>query len=157
MTTSTDNAGVIARPPLLYLLALIAFLLLRWQWPLPIVSQTTAMLVAGIALGTLSVGLGLWGRAVLLSSGTNLDPKATTTAIVTDGPYRFTRNPIYVALAGLLLGFTLGFDDWWGAIVLMPLLAVMHGGVILREENYLERKFGKEYREYKVRVARYLG
>jgi protein-S-isoprenylcysteine O-methyltransferase Ste14 len=157
MTTSTDNSGVIARPPLLYLLALIAFFLLRWQWPLPIASQTTAMILAGIVLGVLSIGLGLWGRATLLASGTNVDPKATTTAIVTDGPYRFTRNPIYVALAGLLLGFTLGFDDWWGVVVLVPLLAVMHVGVILREESYLERKFGDGYRQYKVRVARYLG
>jgi protein-S-isoprenylcysteine O-methyltransferase Ste14 len=157
MTTSTDNAGVIARPPLLYLAALIAFFLLRWQLPLPIVAQTAAMMVAGVVLGTLSIGLGVWGRATLLAGGTNLDPMATTTAIVAGGPYRFTRNPIYVALAGLFLGFTLGFNDWWGVVVLLPLLAVMHGGVVLREEHYLERKFGDEYRQYQSRVARYLG
>ena len=79
------------------------------------------------------------------------------TAIVTAGPFRYTRNPIYVGFAFLFLGFTVGLNSWWGLAVLVPLLAVMHVGVILREERYLAGKFGAQYLQYKSHVARYIG
>jgi len=76
---------------------------------------------------------------------------------VTAGAFGYTRNPIYVGLVVLFLGFTIGLNSWWDLAVLVPLLAVMHVGVILREERYLERKFGDQYRQYRSRVARYVG
>jgi protein-S-isoprenylcysteine O-methyltransferase Ste14 len=154
---STNHAGVIARPPILYLGGLIALVVLRWFWPAPIVASATLALYLGLTLGVLALCLGLWAILTMRAAGTNVDPHKESTTIVTAGPFGYTRNPIYVGLAVLLLGFTIGLNSWWGLAVLVPLLAVMHVGVILREERYLERKFGDQYRQYRSRVARYVG
>jgi protein-S-isoprenylcysteine O-methyltransferase Ste14 len=158
MTNARDNAGVITRPPILYLGALVIFLGLRWLWPAPIVGgHGTAMIVVGAVFGALAIALAIWGRNTLVAGGTNVDPMQPSTAIVSGGPYRFTRNPLYVSMTLLYLGFTLAFDTWWGLVVLVPLLAVMHLGVVRREERYLEAKFGDTYLRYKASVPRYLG
>ena len=90
------------------------------------------------------------------AAGTNVRPSLPATAIVTTGPFRFSRNPLYCSLTLLYLGLTAIFNTWWGLIVLVPLLLVMHFGVVLREERYLERKFGDTYRQYRMSVRRYL-
>jgi protein-S-isoprenylcysteine O-methyltransferase Ste14 len=152
--TGADNAGVIVRPPLLYAVALAAMLALRWLWPLPIFSG--AAFRSGLALVALAVGLLIWGRQTLVTGGTNVDPSLPSTAVVTSGPYRFSRNPLYMGLAVVYLGLTLALDTWWGIILLALVLIVMHRGVIQREERYLERKFGEGYRQYRAAVRRYL-
>jgi protein-S-isoprenylcysteine O-methyltransferase Ste14 len=146
--TGADNAGVIVRPPLLYAVALAAML------ALPIFSG--AAFWPGLALVALAVGLLIWGRQTLVTGGTNVDPSLPSTAVVTSGPYRFSRNPLYMGLAVVYLGLTLALDTWWGIILLAPVLIVMHQGVIQREERYLERKFGDGYRQYRAAVRRYL-
>jgi len=90
------------------------------------------------------------------AAGTNVNPSLPTTSIVTSGPFRLSRNPLYVAVTLLYFGLILALNTWWGIIMLIPLLIIMHFGVVLREERYLEEKFGDEYRRYKARVARYL-
>jgi protein-S-isoprenylcysteine O-methyltransferase Ste14 len=152
--TGADNAGVIVRPPLLYAVALATMLALRWLWPLPIFSG--AAFWPGLALVALAVGLLIWGRQTLVTGGTNVDPSLPSTAVVTSGPYRFSRNPLYMGLAVVYLGLTLALDTWWGIILLALVLIVMHRGVIQREERYLERKFGDGYRQYRAAVRRYL-
>ena len=149
-----DNAGVIVRPPLLYAAALGAMLVLRWRWPLPILGG--AGLWPGLALVLLAVGLLIWGRRTLVAGGTNVDPSLPSTAVVTSGPYRLSRNPLYVGLALVYLGLTLALDAWWGIVLLALVLLVMHRGVIRREERYLEQKFGDGYRQYRSAVRRYL-
>ncbi len=149
-----DNAGVVVRPPLLYAAALGAMLVLRWLWPLPILGR--AALWPGLALVALAVGLLVWGRQTLVAGGTNVDPSLPSTAIVTSGPYRFSRNPLYVGLALFYFGLTLALDSWWGIVLLAPVLIVMHRGVIQHEERYLEQKFGDGYRQYRAAVRRYL-
>jgi protein-S-isoprenylcysteine O-methyltransferase Ste14 len=150
-----DNAGVLVRPPLLYLAALLILLLLRWLWPLPIFDHA-GILWPGVALMVVSVAFGVWGRTTLARAGTSVNPGRPTTTIVASGPYRWSRNPLYVCLAFLFLGITLTLNTWWGILVLVPVLALMHFGVILREERYLDRKFGEIYRDYRSRVRRYL-
>ncbi len=152
-----DNPGVIVRPPILYLGALIFLIALRWFWPAPILANASLALDAGIALGIVALALGLWAVVTMRSAGTNIDPGKESTTIVTAGPFRYTRNPIYVGFDLLFIGFTLALNDWWGLIVLLPLLVVMHVGVIRREERYLEQKFGGDYLRYKSDVARYVG
>lgn len=152
--TGADNAGVIVRPPLLYAVALAAMLALRWLWPLPIFSG--AAFWPGLALVALAVGLLIWGRQTLVADGTNVDPSLPSTAVVTSGPYRFSRNPLYMGLAVVYLGLTLALDTWWGMVLLALVLIVMHRGVIQREERYLDRKFGDGYRQYRAAVRRYL-
>ena len=155
MDESADHPDVVALPPLLYLAAFLVVLLLRWIRPWPILPPH---LVPWVGIGLLLVGLaiGIPGRLALRSAGTSVKPTQPTTAIVMRGPYRFTRNPLYVGLTCFFVGLTLAFDTGWGFVVLVPLLVVMHFGVVRREESYLERKFGEEYRQYRGRVRRYL-
>ena len=155
MATSADNPGVVVRPPLLYGAAFVVVLVLRWFWPMPIFGHAVA-LWPGLALGVLGVGIAIWGRRMMQVAGTNINPALPTTAIVTSGPFRFSRNPLYLAATLLYLGLTLAFNTWWGIVVLVPFLIIMHRGVVLREERYLERKFGDSYRRYRSKVSRYL-
>jgi protein-S-isoprenylcysteine O-methyltransferase Ste14 len=150
-----DNPGVVVPPPLLYGVAFAAVLGLRWLWPLP-VAASPATLWAGVALLLAGIALGLWGSVSLRRAGTNILPSQPTTAIVASGPFRFSRNPLYVGLSLDLIGLSLIVNSLWGFVVLVPVLAVMHFGVILREERYLGAKFGESYRQYCSAVRRYV-
>ncbi len=153
MADSADNPGVIAPPPLIYAGAFLIALLLHRLAPLPIFGRA---LWPGLAFVVIGVALAIWGRNTLVSAGTNVNPTRPATTIVDSGPYRFTRNPLYVSLTVMYVGLTLAFDTWWGFILLVPVLIVMHVAVIRREERYLENKFGEAYRRYRERVRRYL-
>lgn len=154
---AADNANVIVPPPLLYLAALISLVVLRWLWPASILAGSVIILYAGAALIVVALGLGLWAVITLRRAGTNVDPRKTSTAMVSAGPFGFTRNPIYVGFTLLYLGITLALNCWWGVALLAPTLVVMHVGVIRREEHYLEKKFAADYLRYKNDVARYVG
>jgi protein-S-isoprenylcysteine O-methyltransferase Ste14 len=146
---------VIARPPLLYAGALIIALLVNLFWPLPIFGDKLGRW-CGLLLAVLGAGILAWGRNALLSGGTSVDPTLPTTSIVSSGPYRFSRNPLYVGLTLIFVGLTMTMNTWWGILALIPLALVMHNGVVLREERYLEEKFGEIYRQYRSKVRRYL-
>jgi protein-S-isoprenylcysteine O-methyltransferase Ste14 len=122
---------------------------------MPILDHTIALGV-GLVLIALGLGIAIPARGALQAAATNLDPMRPTTAIVTSGPYRFSRNPLYVALTLLFVGLTFVVNTWWGIVVLVPLVIVMHYGVVRREERYLEQKFGEPYRQYRSRVRRYV-
>jgi protein-S-isoprenylcysteine O-methyltransferase Ste14 len=155
MTGSADSPGVVAMPPFLYGGAFLLVLLLQALWRLPIVERGS-LLWPGLVLAATGVGIAVWGRRTMVAAGTNVRPSLPATAIVTTGPFRFSRNPLYCSLTLLFLGLTALVNSWWGVIVLVPLLLVMHVGVVLREERYLERKFGETYRQYRTSVRRYL-
>jgi len=155
MDEPTDNPGVIARPPLLYAGALIIALLVNLSWPLPIFGDKLGRW-CGLLLAVLGAGILAWGRNALLSGGTSVDPTLPTTSIVTSGPYKFSRNPLYLALTLIFVGLTMTMNTWWGILALIPLALVMHNGVVLREERYLEEKFGEIYQQYRSKVRRYL-
>jgi len=156
MDTSKDNAGVIILPPVLYAIALVVVFALRWLWPLPVfAAHVAAVRWAGLALVPLAFGIGAWGAVTLRKAGTNVNPMLPSTAIVASGPFAFSRNPLYVGLAIAFAGITLALNTWWGFIVLVPVIVLMHFGVILREERYLAGKFGDPYRDYCSRVRRY--
>ena len=150
-----DTAGVVAPPPLIFLAGLgIGFGL-------------EALLPGGSlpdlvrwALGGLLVVSGLALLATFnLSfnrSGTAVEPWKPTTAIVTSGPYGFTRNPAYLGMALVYVGIAFLAGAPWALVPLPLVLLVINNGVILREERYLERKFGSEYLDYKGRVRRWI-
>lgn len=94
------------------------------------------------------------GQITLVRAGTNVSPLKPTTAIVRS--FRFTRNPLYVGGTALLFGVSLLIGTWWGLIVLVPATLMLHYGVVLREERYLEQKFGESYVKFKSSVRRYL-
>lgn len=155
MQDQRDSPGVVILPPLLIVLALLVVGALHWLWPLPISTRPVAVAV-GIVLSVLGIGLAEWGRRTLVNGGTNVSPLKPTTAIVFAGPFRFTRNPLYVGVMSLFLGLSLAIGTWWGFFVIVPVFFMLHHGVILREERYLERKFGESYVNYKSTVRRYL-
>ncbi len=126
-------------------------------------SLSAALPVGGNAAGWMGaivflVGLGLlvWSAATLRRAGTRIQTVQPTTTIVDEGPYRYSRNPIYVGMFLGLIGLSLGFDSLWLLITLVPFYFVIRNGVVAREEVYLERKFGDAYRAYKTRVRRWL-
>lgn len=152
---SADNAGVIAPPLLLLLAFLAAGLALDWLFPLPFLPRTVQF-AAGALFGV--AGLALMAAAALRfrAAGTELPPWRPSTAIVSNGPYRFTRNPIYLGFALVFAGIAAAVD---GALIFVAgaaLMVTIHAGVVRREEAYLERKFGDAYRAYKARVRRWL-
>ena len=155
MATDADNPGVVARPPLIYLGAFLLVLVCRWFWAVPIDAEGRG-LWPGVALVALGAGIAVWGRRTMVAAGTNINPALPAKTIVSSGPFRFSRNPLYLCLTLMYLGLALVANTWWGFVVLIPLIAVMHVGVVLREERYLEKKFGEPYRQYRARVRRYL-
>jgi protein-S-isoprenylcysteine O-methyltransferase Ste14 len=150
-----DNPGVVAPPPLIYGGALAAGLLANRLRPTPFLPRPLARPIGlGLVAGGLAVVFS--GLRAMRRAGTNVDPYKPSTAIVTEGPYRFTRNPLYVGFTLVYAGIA-ALANALAAILLLPLvLAVMRRGVIEREEVYLEKKFGDEYRHYKARVRRWL-
>lgn len=150
-----DAPKVIAPPPLLYLGAILLGLALDWLRPAPLLPQAWQYGL-GAAAFALGGAVAAWAIANFRRAGTNVPTYRPTTALVAEGPYRFSRNPIYVGLTLAYLGVALAVDSAWMLALVAPLLAVMRYGVIAREEAYLEGKFGDAYRSYKQRVRRWL-
>ena len=158
-TTSTvtppDNPGVAVLPPVLYGGAFLIVLVLNYFWPLRITRPSVAEPL-GLVVVLAALGLVLWGRTTMHGAGTNISPLKPATTLVDSGPYRFSRNPLYVAMTLLFVGLTLLINSWWGVVLLVPVILLLHFGVVRREERYLERKFGEEYDRYRSRVRRYV-
>ena len=150
-----DHAEVIGPPPLLYTAALVIGAGLEWFWPTAIGLGWLPLLLGAILI-LAGLAIALLGALALRRAGTAIPPNRPTTELVTDGPYRFSRNPLYLALTLIYAGVGLIADDLWILILLVPLLLLIHWGVVVREERYLEAKFGEAYRRYKERVRRWL-
>lgn len=153
-----ETAGVLCPPPLVYLAGLLLGLGADWALALPPLPEASDAggLWLGAAFGASGLFLLLWAGRRFLGAGTPLPPHRPTTALVTEGPYRRSRNPIYLGMALIYLGVVCATVSL-GALVLLPaVILVMEFGVIRREERYLERRFGEPYRAYKTRVRRWL-
>lgn len=150
-----DNAGVVAPPPLIYLLPLLAGLLLNRKIKAPFLPNGATRLVgAPLVVGGMS--LGIWFLKTLRGAGTPVDPREPVSALVTDGPYSYSRNPGYLSMAMIYTGVA-GIANSLPSILLLPVaLGMIQRGVIEREERYLERLFGDEYLAYKSRVGRWI-
>ena len=155
MVTDEDTAGVVAPPPLVFLAGLIVGFALEALLPgvdLPGLVEWglgSLLVVAGL-------GLLLTFNASFSRKGTAVEPWKPTTAIVTTGPYRLTRNPAYLGMALTYVGIAVLSSAVWVLLPLPVVLAVIDRGVIAREERYLERKFGEEYLAYKRTVRRWI-
>jgi len=154
----TATAGVITRPPFLYLGSLILGLVLDHVLPLPLTLAETA-----VVRWTASGGLILLGVAIAAASIRNFARAATPVptnqpvrSLVTTGIHGRSRNPIYVGLFLLYAGIGLAARSPWVLALTLPLVIIMRYGVVAREEAYLERRFGDAYRDYKARVRRWL-
>jgi protein-S-isoprenylcysteine O-methyltransferase Ste14 len=154
-TPKPDSPGVIVFPPLLLVGAAISRIGLQLIWPVHLITGLSFRVLGAIMIlaGAMSIVSAKWA---MKRAGTNVHPSRPTTNVVTEGPYRFTRNPIYLGGMSVFLGFTLGFNALWPMITLIPFLALMHFGVVRREERYLDAKFGDTYRNYRAQVRRWL-
>ena len=156
LEASSDNPGVIAFPPLIWLVsvvvsALVHFFVIR----LPIMNYS-ACLVCGIVLVILAPTLAWSALVTMKAAGTNVNPSKPALTIVGSGPYRFTRNPMYLALTLLQIGAAFLLNDAITLLFAAALALIFHCGVILREERYLEAKFGEEYLALKRSVRRWI-
>lgn len=150
----SDIPGVIAPPPLIYLVPLVLGIAYGRQVPLAVLPRPWAWGLGAICLGL--SGLVISALRAFQRARTRPQPWKPTTALVVDGPYRFTRNPMYVGFTLIYLGVTLLVNTLWPLLLLPAVLLVMEFLVIRREERYLERKFGDDYRAYLQAVRRWL-
>jgi protein-S-isoprenylcysteine O-methyltransferase Ste14 len=157
MIVQADTAGVIAPPPLIFLGFLLAGLGLGALLGMPGTGLApTYRLVVAIVSLAMGAGLILGATLRFRSAKTAARPWVPTTAIVTDGVYGFTRNPMYLAMALIFAAAAFAADSLIALVALIPALLVIEFGVIRREERYLEAKFGDEYRRYKAAVRRWI-
>jgi len=150
-----DHASVKIHPPILLLLHIFAAFLLNWLFPLPFAFPKILVWV-GYLLVLAGIGLAFSAAGQFMRVHTTLDPHGSTTEIITSGPYRFSRNPIYLGFVCLLIGFPFIFRNYWGLILSPVLMVSLYQLVIKHEEAYLEKKFGDMYTSYKSRVRRWL-
>src|SRR5215831_14339349 len=152
---SPDTAQVLVLPPLVYGAAFILGLLLHLVFPLHILPTTLARGI-GVGCVLVSLPLAMATLRVLSRAHTPVDPMKPTTALVTEGPFHYSRNPIYVALTLLYVGVALLVHALWILLLVVPALVVLRYGVIAREEAYLTRTFGDAYRQYTAQVRCWL-
>lgn len=153
-----EAAGVVAPPPLIFAAAITGGSILQALRPvrlLPGSAPRTRRVVGAACLGAAAALIGSAAGA-MRKAGTSPLPDRPSSALVTGGPFRFTRNPIYVAFALIAAGIAMLRNNRWIVVLLGPALAVLHKGVIEREERYLERRFGEDYRGYRQRVRRWI-
>ena len=156
-TPSSDTSGVRVLPPLIYAGLFLAGYAVHRVLPLRLWGAPPAA-ARLVGWGLILAGVLLAASAVMLfrRAGTTPNPTRPTTALVLHGPYRFTRNPMYVGLGLCYLGTALLVNSIWPLILLPGLIALVQRWVIAPEEAYLERKFGAEYRSYRTQVRRWL-
>ena len=150
-----DHASVKIHPPILLLLHIFAAFLLNWLFPLPFAFPKFLVWV-GDLLVLAGTGLAFSAASQFMRAHTTLDPHGSVIEIVTSGPYRFSRNPIYLGFVCLLIGFPFIFRSYWGLILSPVLMVSLYQLVVKHEETYLEKKFGDMYTSYTSRVRRWL-
>ena len=150
-----DTSGVRIPPPVFYVAGFLIGVALELAFPID--GPPPAFAVVGALVGG-ALWLALDGAAMLFfrRAGTSMVPMNPTTALVTSGPYRFTRNPMYLGMAFLYIALALALGVIWALPFLPVVIAAVDRLVIAREEPYLEARFGEEYRAYKRRVRRWL-
>lgn len=155
---SRDHAGVFVPPPLLFVIPILVAAMLHSRRPWPIVDGPLIVLaLAGVFIAAIGIAIGLASVYSFRRAHTTILPAGRpTTAIVESGPYRFTRNPMYVAMSCAYIGLSLLLNNVWAVLFLPVVVGVVDLFVIRREERYLADKFGEPYREYCARVRRWL-
>ena len=158
MTDTHDIAGVIAPPPLIALAAGLLGLALDWLMPayvLTVLLTWPERVVIAAILFAAGTALAFPALRGFHAVGTHVEPWKPASALVTDGIFAWLRNPMYVGLTLFLVALSLALASDWILVMTIGFVSIIHFGVVLREERYLEAKFGDAYRQYKARVPRY--
>jgi protein-S-isoprenylcysteine O-methyltransferase Ste14 len=159
MAIERDAAAVRIFPPAVPPVAVLLGIALDRAWPIDVGGALPAparwWIGGAIALGAL-LGLGFWSVRLFRSSGQSENPWKPTPRIVERGPFRISRNPMYLQMVLICVGAAIALANAW-ILILTPVGAwALYRLAIVPEEAYLERKFGEEYRSYKRRVRRWL-
>lgn len=158
MSSSRDASSPVIWPPIIFAVSAIVAAVLSWFAGLPF--ETVLPSGVGLAIGVLVIAIGagllLFAGHRFNSAGTPIPPNQPTKIIVSEGIYRYSRNPMYLGFALVLLGLGLAFDQLWFLIAVPIAVMAVTKLAIEREEAYLERKFGAEYLQYKSQVRRWI-
>ena len=153
----SDHAGVKFPPPTVYALAVLGGWWLNRIWPLPIHSEAgRAAAVLAWLLGAIALYLLATPAVLFIRRHTSILPMRPSSSLVAAGPYRFTRNPMYLGMALMTVALGLWLNNWWVIVLLVPALLIIQRFVIAREEAYLRRRFGAEYDSYTRQVRRWV-
>lgn len=160
MTDQSDGlskeTGIRVFPPVVLFVALAAAFVLDWLWPSRVGLPDLARYIIGGILIALPIALMPRILAAFRRVGAEFDVRRVPQGLATDGPYRFSRNPGYIAGASFCAGIGLIANNPWIFLTLAAALAFIHITVVLPEEDVLEKRFGEDYLEYKRRVRRWL-
>ncbi len=152
-----SNPGVHFPPPFIFFGGFLAgWAVDRWVWGLPLPSGGVALERVGFGIVIVGVALSAWGFVTFRRAGTAVIPHEAATQLVMTGPYRFTRNPMYVGLTIAYIGGVAVINSAWPLILLPLVLVVLVRRVVSREEQYLSDAFGDQFAAYSSRVRRWL-
>ncbi len=156
MGRSSDVPDIMVLPPVLVGGMLLIGVLIHYAlWTVPLMPTVLAR-VLGVVVFTSAGALAHFAHLAMKRVGTNVLPTQPTLALATDGPYRFSRNPLYIAAIGVYLGVTLWVNGLAPLLLMLPMTWLLHWGIVLREERYLKAKFGNTYQSYQAAVRRWL-
>ncbi len=147
-TNNNENPGVIFPPPLILLSFLVAGALLQFIFPLGVFAPFSIFSLQffdGLAIILVGIGLALWGVKTFSKAGTNVATHQAALLVVVDGPYKFTRNPMYMGMQILLIGVGIMFSSEWFLLLWPIFFLILRFGVVAREERYMREKFGEQY------------
>lgn len=150
-----ENAGVVAPAPVIYGAALALGLAAEFTLPTVPLPRTVTLWLGGVIIA-LSIPIVISAFRALTRARTAFDARKPTTTLVSDGAFHYSRNPTYLSLTLLYVGLALVLGSPWVLLMVVPAVALTQWGVVLREERYLEAKFGEEYRRYKTNVRQWL-
>lgn len=153
MRKGGPNPGLL-RPPIIFLSAIVLGIALNRAWPVHFLPSKLGWL--GPLVTLCAVLLFLLSYREFRAAGTSVRGSERSTTIVRTGPYRFSRNPIYLSFILLMLGLSGWLNNLWLLGTLVPVAGIMAGVVIPREERFLERNFREQYARYRAEVRRWL-
>ena len=153
-----DRSGVRLFPPLVYAAALGMAFLIHWRFPVHIVPAefVRPLQIVGAVVLLAGLALAIWAVATFRRIGTTANPAGGSTALAFEGPYRLSRNPMYLSLLIMAAGIGLMANTLWPLLLLPLVVVILRRKIIANEERYLTAKFGEPYRAYMARVRRWL-
>lgn len=151
-----NETRVLAPPPLLFAGALAAGAALEWIAPFRPAASWAWRVAFGLPWIVVGAVLLLAALRSLRAAGTTMSPFGGSTAVVTKGPYAFTRNPIYLGMVAVYVGIAFVFGLVWGLLLLPAVFLLVDAAIVRREEAYLAERFGGAYLDYRRRVRRWL-
>jgi protein-S-isoprenylcysteine O-methyltransferase Ste14 len=153
--TVDSGPGVVVHPPLLFVASLLVGFAFQFLLPLRFVNSLVIQLAIGLSIIIVGFGLGGWAVRTLVKAEVDPRPHSPVKSLVVTGPFRLSRNPIYLSGIVLLTGAAFAADTLW-LLLMLPVALGIISLQVSREEKYLEARFGEEYRKYTGRVRRWL-